>query len=86
MTRIRTLAGARLAVALAAALAVAACGRKGGLDLPPTANMPDNGAQVGTAQRADPASSLFNPAAGENPEPTAAKGRKRAFVLDPLLD
>jgi hypothetical protein len=30
--------------------------------------------------------SVFNPTYGSDAQPTAPKGRKKAFVLDPLLD
>jgi predicted small lipoprotein YifL len=71
----------------AAALALAGCGRKGGLDLPP--NTPP---QAAAAAQADadhvPASqpSVFDPSYGTNAPPAAAKGSKRSFVLDPLLN
>ena len=70
-----------------AALALGACGRKAGLDLPPTAYAPAPAAapmdtQAETAARPG----LFNPGYGMDAAPAAAKGRKKAFVLDPLLD
>ena len=75
----------------ATALALGGCGRKGGLDLPPNASPPN-----ATPQAAAPAAdteatqaatpSVFNPTYGSDAQPTAPKGRKKAFVLDPLLD
>jgi predicted small lipoprotein YifL len=67
----------------AATLALAGCGRKGPLDLPPSAP-----AQPAASQDAAPSEqgSLFNPSPENNREPTAARGRKRSFVLDPILD
>lgn len=70
------------------ALALAGCGRKGPLDLPPTANAPAASAEA----PADPdtaaqkTSSMFNPGSGVDAAPAAAKGRKKPFILDPLLD
>jgi predicted small lipoprotein YifL len=71
----------------AAALALGGCGRKAGLDLPPNAS-----SQSGAAVQADPAAaraaqpSVFNPTYGSDAAPTAAKGTKRPFILDPLLN
>jgi predicted small lipoprotein YifL len=69
----------------AAVLALGGCGRKGPLDLPPTASsqQPAAAAHADT----DPASqpSVFNPSFGADAPPTAAKGTKKPFALDPLL-
>ncbi len=65
----------------AAALALGGCGRKGGLDLPP--NAMNAAAPVDPDSEADRAG-LAAPVVNE-PGPAAAKGRKRSFVLDPLL-
>jgi predicted small lipoprotein YifL len=72
-----------------AALTLSGCGRKGGLDLPPTA------ASASTANAAPPATdtetatanraSVFNPSYGTEASPTASKGSKKPFILDPLL-
>jgi predicted small lipoprotein YifL len=78
-----------LAVILLSAtvLALGGCGRKGGLDLPPNA-----ASQADTAVLADGAAeraakpSVFNPTYGSDVSPTAPKGAKRGFVLDPLLN
>jgi predicted small lipoprotein YifL len=72
----------------AAVLALAGCGRKGPLDLPPTGTQPS-----ATTAPADPDSeteqaskpSVFNPAYGSEAGPTASKGAKKSFILDPLL-
>lgn len=75
------------AVALiAAGLVLAGCGRKAGLDLPPSAAAP---AEAQTAQPANTAEAhgraIFgSPEAGTALPP--ARGEKKAFVLDPLLD
>jgi predicted small lipoprotein YifL len=71
----------------AATLALGGCGRKAGLDLPPNAS-----SQSDTAVQADPDAeqaatpSVFNPNYGSDAPPTASKGTKRSFVLDPLLN
>jgi predicted small lipoprotein YifL len=76
----------------AASLALAACGRKGPLDLPPNASSP----AMASANSAPPATdtqgeamnkpSVFNPSYGMDAPPTAPRGAKRSFILDPLLD
>ncbi len=81
---------AKLAAATLIALALAGCGRKGGLDLPPSAATNPNAAiaasesEIAEAEREAAAASVFNP----NPrdQVVAGKGRKRPFILDPLLD
>jgi len=71
-----------------AALALGGCGRKGGLDLPPQAASTQ---PQGTAAP----SAADNSAAGKgralgSPDQTedvqAARGGKKSFILDPLLD
>jgi predicted small lipoprotein YifL len=70
----------------ATALALGGCGRKGGLDLPPTA-APQAAAPAADTEATQAATpSVFNPTYGSDAQPTAPKGRKKAFVLDPLLD
>jgi predicted small lipoprotein YifL len=74
----------------AAALTLSGCGRKGPLDLPSTAS----GQPLGTAAvQADPNAppqaanpNLFDPNNGAGTLPTAGRGPKRPFVLDPLLN
>lgn len=70
------------------ALALAGCGRKGPLDLPPTASSAStaNVAPGDTEIEAQRTPSVFNPTYGGEAAPAAAKGRKKSFVLDPLLD
>ena len=66
-----------LVAALAAALALAGCGRKAGLDAPPMAAAGDyqtNG-QPGAA-----------PATGPEGKPAAAQPEKRKTILDWLID
>ena len=69
----------------ALALTLGGCGRKGPLDLPPSASQ---GAAVQGDTEAEAAArpSVFNPTFGSEATPAAPKGRKKAFVLDPLLD
>ena len=67
-----------------ATLALAGCGRKGPLDLPPTAAANAAGDPIEAEQSAAARSgSIFNPPAEGLPD--TPKGRKRSFVLDPLL-
>lgn len=72
-----------------AALSLAGCGRKGPLDLPPTAssastaNVQQQPTDTEAQQAAKP--SVFNSSYGSNAPPVAGKGPKRPFVLDPLL-
>lgn len=66
----------------AAALALGGCGRKSGLDLPPNAM----NAATPVEPDADGGDRVAPPGAtyGES-GPAAPKGRKKPFVLDPLL-
>ncbi|MGV7218768.1 LPS translocon maturation chaperone LptM [Bradyrhizobium sp. UFLA05-112] len=72
------------------ALALAGCGRKGPLDLPPTASSASTAnvapAPTDTETEAQKTPSVFNPTYGAEAAPAAAKGKKKSFVLDPLLD
>jgi predicted small lipoprotein YifL len=72
----------------AAALALGGCGRKGGLDLPPTASPQAAAAAQADADHEPEASrpSVFNPYYGTNAPPAAPKGGRKAFILDPLLN
>lgn len=71
----------------ATALALAGCGRKGPLDLPPTASSASTAAIAPGDAEAEAANrpGLFNPTYGADAGPAATKGRKKSFVLDPLL-
>jgi predicted small lipoprotein YifL len=71
----------------AAVLALGGCGRKSGLDLPPNAAAqsspaaaPDSDAEAASKP------SAFNPYSGTDAPPTAPKGSKKSFILDPLLN
>ena len=69
----------------AAALALGGCGRKGPLELPPTASsQPAAAVQGNTDQASKP--SVFDPSYGANAPPTAGRGPKKPFALDPLLN
>jgi predicted small lipoprotein YifL len=76
----------------AASLALAGCGRKGPLDLPPNASSPGmasaNSAPAPTDTQSEAMSkpSVYNPSYGMDALPTAGRGPKRPFILDPLLD
>jgi predicted small lipoprotein YifL len=67
-----------------AAFALGGCGRKGVLDLPP--NAPPQAAFESDSE-ADRARTpgVFNPTYGSDAAPTAPKGAKKGFILDPLL-
>jgi len=69
-----------------AALSLAGCGRKGGLDLPPSSSGPVAAAPADSEAEAASRPSVFNPNYGTDAAPTAPKGSKKGFILDPLLD
>ena len=72
----------------AAVLALGGCGRKGPLDLPPTASPAAAAAAQADADHEPAASapSVYNPYYGSDAPPAATKGTKKPFILDPLLD
>ncbi|WP_407160805.1 LPS translocon maturation chaperone LptM [Bradyrhizobium sp. STM 3557] len=90
VNRIRrpTSSGWTILVVSAAALMLASCGRKGPLDLPPTAPPAPqlSSAPADTATDAANKPGLFNPSYGTDAAPSAPRGTKKSFVLDPLLD
>lgn len=67
-------------------LALGGCGRKGGLDLPPNAPPQAAAAAVDAEAEQAPRPGGLNPSYGGDAQPTAPKGRKKPFILDPLLD
>ena len=89
MNRTDSPTSSRWAIVLlsAAVLALGGCGRKGGLDLPPNASAQATAAETADAEaeRAASKPSVFNPSYGTDAPPTAPKGRKKPFILDPLL-
>jgi predicted small lipoprotein YifL len=72
----------------ASALVLGGCGRKGPLDLPPTANATPtpqaSNSDTDTQRASQP--SVFNSTYGADAGPTASKGTKKPFILDPLLN
>jgi predicted small lipoprotein YifL len=72
----------------AAVLALGGCGRKGGLDLPPSASPQAAAAAQANADHEPSTSkpSVFDPSYGTDAPPAAPKGTKRSFILDPLLN
>jgi len=67
-------------------LALSGCGRKGGLDLPPNyAGAPVAASPADSDAEAAAKPSVFNPTYGTDAAPAASKGRKKPFILDPLL-
>jgi predicted small lipoprotein YifL len=70
----------------AAVLALGGCGRKAGLDLPPNSGQqPVAAAPADSDAEAAAKPSVFNPYYGTDAAPAATKGRKKPFILDPLL-
>jgi len=95
VNRASSLVSPRWALVLLAvsALTLAGCGRKGPLDLPPTGTrdqqitnttVPPPATDTDAQRAATP--SVFNPAYGSDAAPTAPRGSKKSFVLDPLLN
>ncbi len=86
MNRTSSPASSRWAIILlsTAVLALAGCGRKGGLDLPP--NSPPQPAATAQGDTAASKPSLFDPSYGSDAAPVAPKGTKKPFILDPVLN
>jgi predicted small lipoprotein YifL len=84
-----TTSGWAIVLLSAAALTLGACGRKGPLDLPSTANAPlaSTAAAAPTDTEAESAAkpSVFNSTYGTDAAPAAPRGPRKPFVLDPLL-
>ena len=70
----------------AVVVALAGCGRKGGLDLPPAASSAAVAAPADTDAEVAGRPGVFNPYSGTDAPPAATKGRKTPFILDPLLN
>jgi predicted small lipoprotein YifL len=79
-----TPSGWAIIVLSACALVLGGCGRKGPLDLPPNAM---NSSLVGQESQDDRVAppGATNPGYSVDGGPTAPQGRKKPFVLDPLL-
>ena len=75
-----------LIVLTASALALGACGRKGGLDLPPQAAATPMGTPAVNADNSAESKGNALTSSNEPDEVRAARGRKRSFILDPILD
>jgi predicted small lipoprotein YifL len=69
----------------AAALALGGCGRKSGLDLPPNAMNSSSVVEPDSNTGRTGQPTVYDPTYGSEQGPAAAKGRKKPFVLDPLL-
>jgi predicted small lipoprotein YifL len=97
LARYRLSVGVALAAAVAAALSLAACGRKGELELPPgpatqppvaaapaspTSFMPSYGAPA--TQQQEDATAVKN-GFDSRGNPVAAPATKKSFILDPIL-
>jgi predicted small lipoprotein YifL len=83
----RPVSAAWTLVAVAAmALALAGCGRKGPLDLPPNAAGPAVEQGDTGEEQAASKGTVFDPSYGANELPGTPKGRKKSFILDPLLN
>jgi predicted small lipoprotein YifL len=80
-----TPSGWAIIVLSAAALALGGCGRKGPLDLPPAATAPSPAAAADSEAERASQPGVFNPTYGSDAAPTAPKGGKKSFILDPLL-
>ncbi len=80
-----TPSGWAIIVLSASALVLGGCGRKGPLDLPPNAMNSSAVVQEPQDDRVAPPGTT-NPGYNVEGGPTAPKGRKKPFILDPLLD
>jgi predicted small lipoprotein YifL len=81
-----TSSGSALILLGVVALALGGCGRKGTLDLPPSASGPSQAAVEADSEAARASQpGVFNPNYGSDAAPAAPKGRQKPFILDPLL-
>jgi predicted small lipoprotein YifL len=75
-----------LAVALAAALSLAACGRKGPLDPPPSAAIPATPpAAPASSPLVDPLTPFGNAQTAPAQAAPASQPARKSFFLDPLI-
>jgi predicted small lipoprotein YifL len=99
LARYRLSVGVALAAAVAAALSLAACGRKGELELPPgpatqppiaaapaspASFMPSYGGPGAPTQQQEDATAVKNGFDARG-NPVAAPSTKKSFILDPIL-
>jgi predicted small lipoprotein YifL len=80
---------AMLAAMMIAAASLSGCGRKGSLDLPPTAsitNPPPAGTGPSLGEQSDSPAHSFEPAAPASQTPPPPPARKSRFLLDFLLN
>jgi predicted small lipoprotein YifL len=83
-----------VAALIAAACTLGGCGRKGGLDLPPsagaqgapTAAQNADSHYTGAAGAATSQGDVFEATPGMDPLAVAPRGPKKRIILDPLLD
>jgi predicted small lipoprotein YifL len=73
-------------VLIALTLALAGCGRKGALDLPPNAMAAQPTAPASVDDEAPAKGTVFDPSFGADRPPAATKGKKKPFILDPILN
>lgn len=79
---------------LVAACALGGCGRKGGLDLPPSAGAQaapgsaqfNENSQYNPAGAATSQGNVFEAQPGVDPLTVAPRGPKKRIILDPILD
>jgi predicted small lipoprotein YifL len=87
----------KLAIAALVALALAGCGRKGGLDLPPDAaavqTAPNSEVRSGESRQYGAAGSaataqgnVFDSTPDQRRFTNAPRGEKKRIILDPILD
>jgi len=75
-----------MAALVMAALALGGCGRKGGLQLPPAPTAQAAPVVVEEEGLIGPTPNPVYEAAPDEPPVAASKGRKKTFILDPLLN
>ncbi len=75
---------------IVAACLLAGCGRKSGLDLPPSASgyqqTPGAAEDTSGPSSATAQGNLYEPSSGADKPVVAPKGTKKRIILDPLLD
>jgi predicted small lipoprotein YifL len=82
----RRLSRLAVAVALIAALGLAACGRKGALEAPPSAAIDQPGAAAMPSTPSEAVQGVMQETGGPTPPPIHAKSPQKRIFLDWLLD